>query len=124
MQLTKNIKPIRIGDSHLIKVTVRDASTNLPVDITGDKFFFTVKDSKNFLDADAVLQVELTAPSGASSTGGVMLFNIPKESTNLVDPGSYFYDITWLSSNSDPGNRHPVQQGGVSFILPVTRSQS
>jgi hypothetical protein len=124
MQLIKNLDPIRIGDSHMIQVSVRDASNNQPVNIAGDKFFFTVKDSKNLADADAVLQVEATALAGSSSAGGVMLLNVPKADTLAVPAGSYFYDITWLSSASDPGNRHPIQQGGVSFILPVTLAQA
>ena len=124
MQLTKNLHPIRIGDSRLIKVVIRDASNNQPINIAGDKFFFTVKDSNDLADVDAALQVEVPAISGADSTGGTMLLNVPKAATLAVPAGYYFYDITWLSSSSDPGNRHLIQQGGVSFVMPVTRAQA
>jgi hypothetical protein len=53
-----------------------------------------------------------------------MFINLPKEDTLQVAPGSYSYDITWLSVVSDPGNRHSVQQGSVSFVRPVTLAQS
>jgi hypothetical protein len=119
-----SLDPIRVGDSKTITVSIRDAITNAVVDITGDKFYFTAKDFNGQDDSEAAVQVSSVAPSGANSEAGVAVITIPASATVNITPGSYFYDLTWLSTVSEPDGRHPVQQGTVSFILPITQATS
>ena len=117
------LKPVRTGDTKIIKLTIRDAITNDVVDVSGDSFYFTLKDDKDVPDASAALQVNYTAPANATSAGGVVLLRLSPANTVNLTPGSYHYDITWASAVSSPGDRRLIQQGTVSVVSSVTRAQ-
>lgn len=118
------LKPFRSGNSRNLRITIRDKVTKAPIDITGDKFYFTVKDSVGLSDADAALQASVVAPVGTDATGGIVVIPVPAASTALVEPGSYLYDIVWLKLVSEPGGRDTIQEGDVSFAKAVTDAQS
>lgn len=118
------LKPFRSGNSRNLRITIRDKTTKLPIDVTGDKFYFTVKDSLGMDDAAAALQVSAVAPVGTDATGGIAVIPVPSASTAPVEPGSYLYDIVWLKLTSAPGERDTIQEGDVSFSKAVTDAQS
>jgi len=118
------LKPIRSGNSRNLKITIRDSSTKLPIDISGDKFYFTVKDSADLEDADAALQTSVVAPANATSVAGIVIIPVAAADTATVEPGSYVYDIVWLKLTSAPGERDTIQEGDVSFSKAVTNAQS
>jgi hypothetical protein len=120
---TTKLKPFKIGNSRNIRVTVKDSVTGNPIDITGDKFYFTVKDTADHTDTDAVVQESVVA-AGANATSGIAIINVPAASTTSVTPGTYEFDIVWLKLTSAPGDRETILQGDVDFAYPVTRAQS
>lgn len=124
MSISKiNLGPIGIGNSRNITVTVTDRYTKLPIDVSGDKFYFTVKDSAFQDDLEAVLQSSVI-PSGAVAVQGKAIIPLTAAQTAAVEAGSYVYDIVWLRTASSPGDRLPVKSGIVSFEPTVTHATS
>ena len=117
------LKPFKIGNSRNIRVTVKDSATGNAIDITGDKFYFTVKDTADHDDTSALVQESVVA-SGANATNGIAIINVPAASTSSVSPGTYEFDIVWLKLTTAPGDRETVVQGDVGFEYPVTRAQA
>lgn len=115
---------MQVGTSRNLKVTIRDSVTKAPIDISGDKFYFTVKNSPNLDDTDAVVQVSTVTPNDATSQAGIAIIPVTASDTASVDPGSYVYDIMWLKLTSSPGEREPVLAGDISFEQAVTHAQS
>ena len=120
----KTLKPFKVGNSRRVKIIIRDAVTKAAVDITGDKFYFTVKDSVNLEDSDAEVQSSVVAPADDNSTNGIAIIPVSVADTSAVTPGSYYYDIAWLKLASEPGDKVTVQDGNVSFQEAITRAQA
>jgi len=118
------LKPIKIGNSRNIKATLRDKVTKAAIDISGDKFYFTVKDSADQEDSDAVVQVSTVAPADATSQAGIVIIPVSAADTASVIPGTYDYDLVWLKLASAPGERDTLQHGTVYFEQAVTRAQT
>jgi hypothetical protein len=116
------LKPLKIGNSRNIKVTIRDKVTKAVIDVSGDKFYFTVKDSVDVVDSDADLQVSAVAPADTNSQNGIAIIPVLSGDTSSVVPGTYNYDIVWLKLTSAPGERDTLQQGTVDFSQAVTRA--
>lgn len=112
-----NITPVRSGDDKVYRVTVK--ANKVPVDITGDKFYFTVKDDKFYEDAEADLQVSVIA-AGTNAAAGIVFLHLPKASTLNVSPGTYYYDIVWIRLTSSSGEKVLVREGIISFDPAVT----
>ena len=85
-----HLPDLRQGDDYSIEIKY-PAGT----DITGFRFYFTLKNSFDELDADAVLQYSTTAGSGTLDTPllGSCVMTVPAASTASVAPGGYFYDL-------------------------------
>jgi hypothetical protein len=120
----KTLKPMQVGTSRNLKVTIKDKVTKLPIDVSGDKFYFTVKNTPDLDDADAVVQVSVVTPNDATSQAGIAIIPVTASDTTSVDPGSYVYDIMWLKLTSSPGDREPVVAGDISFEQAVTHAQT
>lgn len=118
------LKPFIIGNSKNIKVTVTDKVTKTPIDVTGDKFYFTVKENVGQEDVDAVVQESVTVPAGADATNGIAIIPVPASATSSVEPDTYLADVVWLKLSSAPGERETVFQSEVNFVQAVTRAQS
>lgn len=113
-----------IGNSRRIKVTILDDTTGTPIDISGDKLYFTLKDDAADDDTLAVLQAPYTIPGDANAALGIAYLPITAAETAAVPAGQYLYDVVWLRLTSSPGDRHTVDEGKVGFYYPVTHSQS
>jgi len=84
------------GDTRTITATFVD-SDGTPLDLTGGKVFFTVNASDTATDdTSAVVQVDVT--SFDAPTTGVQAVTIPAASTTSVTPGTYWYDLQFVSS--------------------------
>lgn len=119
-----SLEDFTVGQTRNIEVIVKDKRTNLPVDISGDKFYFTVKDTPDQPDAAAVIQTSVIAPADANSTNGIAIIPVSSADTAAVEPGNYYYDISWVRTVSAPGDVLPVEQGTIGFYYPVTRAAS
>lgn len=118
------LKPLRSGNSRNMRITVRDKATKAAIDITGDKFYFTVKEHIGQPDTEAVVQSSVVAPAGADATNGIVILPVTAADTMNVESNTYNYDIVWLKLVSAPGERDTVQEGEVSFSKAVTDAQS
>ncbi|PNV83835.1 MAG: hypothetical protein C0610_16790 [Desulfobacteraceae bacterium] len=117
------MKPFRVGNSKNIKVTVTDKVTKSAVDITGDKFYFTIKDAASEDDSQAAVQVSVVA-SGTEAQNGIVVIKVAASDTLAVEVGQYEYDIVWLKLTSAPGERETIEQGAVDFQRAVTHAQT
>jgi len=118
-----NLGSFKIGLSRDIAVTVKDRDTKAAIDVTGDKFYFTVKNYSHEDDADAVLQTSVVA-SGSDALAGKAIIAVSADDTGLVQANSYWYDIIWIRTVSYPGKRVPVKNGMVSFERSITHATS
>ena len=78
------------GDSDYISISVINADTNQPVNITDSTIYFTVKKSSADLDESAVIQKVIT--EHVNATGGLSKIELSSDDTDL-DIGRYIYDI-------------------------------
>lgn len=127
MAIAKKLKPFKVGNSRIIKVTIKDKDTKSAIDISGDKFYFTVKNSADLEDSSSAVQVSIVAPADSNSAGGIVFIPITTADTKDVTPGDYDYDIVWLKLTTDPGppvGRDTIEQGTVNFAMSVTRAQA
>lgn len=98
------------GDSRTITATFIDSDGD-PIDLTGGEIFFTANsDSAPTSDSSAAISKDIT--SFDAPTTGVQAINLTASDTN-VTPGTYFYDIQFVSSAgtviSQPKNKLIVQ---------------
>jgi len=106
--MAKYLPDMRVGDDYSIQLTVNNTDTT-PVDVTGYKFWLTLKADYTLDDTLAALQFSTTAGDNANDdllNGKVFLY-VPGSLTKTVLPGQYYYDIQQKSST-----------GGLSTVLP------
>ena len=90
------------GDDANITFTMTSATTGLPVDITLDTIFFTVKTTPNAtaagtLDTTAIIQ-KINGPGDHSDpTEGKTMFTITHGDT-AITPAVYYYDVQWVTA--------------------------
>lgn len=89
------------------------------LDITGYKFYFTLKDSKADPDNEALISLEWTTHS--APTQGKTEFVIPSSSTVNLKPGQYYWDIQFKTPS---GSVRTVVDGIAELIEQVTRRSS
>jgi hypothetical protein len=92
--MAKYIPDLRAGDDYNIKLVVNDIA-GLPVDITGYKFWLTLKASYEDLDIAAVLQFSTTVGDNVNdiALSGICYITVPASVTKTIPAGKYFYDI-------------------------------
>lgn len=117
---TTTFPNITRGDTVPVKLTITDAA-NAPIDITGNTFFFTIKKNYDDLDANALLQVSATAPSGSLSTGGVITLTLQVPTT--MELGTFYYDVQRVISGS-PDTITTLAKGSVTIEYDVTTRTS
>jgi hypothetical protein len=96
--MAKYIEDFRQGDTVKLKI-VYDTTT----DVTGFKYWFTVKTSFDDPDTAAVMQVETTAGDHVDDdlVNGVIYIVAPASSTAAIPTGKYYYDIQELSLSGE-----------------------
>jgi hypothetical protein len=114
----QKIDPIVIGDDFTIQRTY----TDIPVGGTIIKAWLTVKASDRQIDADALMQLDITTSltangqiTDADTTDGKigMVFKLPRAKTALAQSNhEYGYDVQVKASD---GLIHTMELGTVSF---------
>jgi hypothetical protein len=82
------------GDSYPKGYVITDIDTQLPIDITGYSFKFTVDSRKNPTDETTKIFQVVGAPDIDPTTGKVTF--TPSPSHTDIAPGSYYYDIQMI----------------------------
>lgn len=123
----EKINPIVIGDDF----TVQRTYTNVPTGVTIAKAWMTIKSSDSQLDANALMQLSITATlnadgqiTDADTTDGIiaMVFKLPRAKTALAKPNlNYGYDVQVLASD---GLIHTMELGAISFVRGRTDATS
>lgn len=82
------------GDDTAFKVTIKDATTELPLDVSGWKFSATMKrgptDDPN--DESAPVKVDVTL-EGDEAVDGVWTLLLPSSQTRNLGAGLYYFDL-------------------------------
>jgi hypothetical protein len=114
----EKIEPVVMGDDFTIQRTY----TNVPTGVTITKAWLTVKASDRQIDADALMQLDITTSltangqiTDADTTDGIiaMVFKLPRAKTALAQPGlQYGYDVQVKASD---GLIHTMELGSISF---------
>ena len=84
------------GDTRTITATFTDSDGDV-IDLTGGTVFFTVNASEEPTDdTSAVVQKDVT--SFSAPTTGVATITLDASDTDSVDPGTYWYDVQFVST--------------------------
>lgn len=105
----QELKIIRRDDATL-NVTFKNKTTNVPIDITGSKVYFTVK--RRYLDTDAHALVVKETTSHSDPTNGKTSIVLNQVDTDQAE-GSYYYDF----QIKDAANRITSTLRGVFTIV-------
>lgn len=100
-----------------IDVTITDGNGD-PIDLTGGKLYFTMKNSFNEDDSEAAIQKSVT--SHTDPTNGQSRITLSKDDTD-VPPKKYLYDITFIAST---GEKYTDSDGNCEVRDIVTRATS
>lgn len=92
---TNHLLSIRQGDDYKIDFRLKNSA-----DITGMRFFLTLKKSFDDSDSDAVLQHLHIAGEGIDddAENGYCRIIVPAEKTTEIPAGKYFYDFQMTSA--------------------------
>jgi len=104
------------GDDNYIRVEVLDVAT--PIDISGDKVTFTIKQNRTDVDASAVYQRTDVLSKTADSVVGIHRIQIP----NTLPVGKYFYDIQWVRTVSGNGGVVTLEISEITVSQDITIS--
>jgi hypothetical protein len=112
-----DIKDFYRGDTQRYRLTLTDAETGDPIDITGGSMWFTMKAKITDNDADAVVQKHVT--SHIDPANGVTEVVVEASDTVDTKPGTYYYDFQYVDSI---GNVKTILAGKVKLLSDVTRT--
>jgi hypothetical protein len=102
------------GDDLGINLEFKDTD-DVPIDITGWTIFLTLKRSRDQVDADAIVEMNVT--NIPSPELGVVLITVPNTVT-INFSGSYWYDIQIKKTD---GTIQTITNGNIFFERDVTR---
>lgn len=112
------------GDTKTFAITVVDIN-DLPIDITGWEFWFTMKAEEYYSDVEAVIQkhviIPLLDPEGLL---GNAIVTLASTETEIIPIGTYLYDFQKVEQQAvgDPPIVTTIMSGTVSVIHDITRS--
>ena len=92
--MAKYLPDMRAGDDYNVKLVIKDVA-GVAKDITGYKFWLTLKASISDADAAAALQFSTTAGDNVNDdiANGICYMAVPAIMTKGIIPGEYRYDI-------------------------------
>lgn len=102
------------GDTWTMKITLTDEGT--PIDVTGNKFWVTLKLDPEATDEEADATTEVTA-SGADAQNGIVHLVLDAAATVDLTLGRYYYDIQRQVDNAV----QTLLYGRVKVVRDITR---
>jgi len=113
-----------LRDDRTLSLSINN-SDNTPVDLTGAKLYFTVKQKMTDPDSSSIFQKKNTAAGGSDAEikvidapgGSAEIYIIPSD-TETTDPGNYMWDVQAVLAN---GKTYTVLRGRVTFKEDVTK---
>ena len=112
------------GDTRTIKFAVTDSNGDA-VDITGYKFYCSLKSEETDLDAAAAMSVSTTVGDDArdDAAGGICYLTLSSSDTDDITPGVYYYDIQ-RATNDTPPKVATLESGRVRVLADITRANT
>lgn len=111
------ISNISIYKGQSLTITIKRKDKNKkPIDITGYKYYLTVKTSPDVADGSATIQKAVT--SFTAPKEGICIITLIGTDT-AINPAVYQYDITELDDAS-PANKLPLVSGTFTVVKPIT----
>lgn len=111
------ISNISIYKGQSLTITIKRKDKNKkPIDITGYKYYLTVKLNDSVVDGSATLQKTVTSFSAPKE--GICIIALIGTDT-AITPGVYQYDITELDA-ATPKNKLPLVSGTFTVVKPIT----
>jgi len=119
MAVNRDLELIR-GDSKTFKVTINKGS--VPVDLSNDLLFFTIKDLSDTStdDSSAQLAKKVTVPSGADASNGIAYLTLTKDDM-AIPAGQYKYDLQWVDPGTTPETVTTLIYGKMKIVDDVTK---
>lgn len=105
------------GDTQRYKLTLKDATTGSPIDITGATIWFTMKPAISDDDTNAIIQKQVTTHTDA--VNGITEVVLTNADTQNLSLGTYYYDFQYVAANGDVKT---ILTGKVKVLGDVTRS--
>jgi hypothetical protein len=106
------------GDTQRYKLTLKDASTGNPIDITGATIWFTMKPEITYDDTNAVIQKQVI--NHIDAPNGVTEVVLESAYTRNLELGTYYYDFQYVSKYGDVKT---ILMGKVKVLGDVTISE-
>jgi len=115
-----------LRDDRTLSLTVNNQD-NTPVDLTGSKVYFTLKERTSDSDAAALIKKRNTAAGGGdteikiidASGGKAEIYIVPAD-TDGMNPGNYVWDVQITLANN---KTYTVLRGTATFKEDVTKEQ-
>ena len=80
------------GDDYALNLTITD-DADTPIDVTGWRFWATLKLSSEMPDEEAPVKVDLSAQDGTGATQGLVNILLPHDQTANLMPTRYMFDV-------------------------------
>lgn len=110
-----NLTPLFRGDSREFSLTFSD-DDGKPINITGWKVYFTLKESEGDADSEAKLKKDVTEHE--SPEEGKAKIHLEPSDTNDLEPGEYYYDF---QIKKPGGDILTVASGELRILTDITR---
>lgn len=128
MSVEGNKISMYLRDDRTLALTVNDED-RAPVDLTGCKLWFTVKQRTSDTDANALIMKKNTAAGGGDTQikvltppedGKAEVYLVPTD-TDLINPGVYVYDVQVTLAN---GKTYTITRDQIVFKEDVTKAKT
>lgn len=110
----KDLSPLVRGDDWKIRVVITE--NNVPLNITGYEYWFTMKKSIDSPDPGEV-QVVVT-PSEENASSGILDITVSHYNTSNIPTGNYYYDLQQIAPSTEIKT---ILLGKVKVVKDVTR---
>jgi len=105
------------GDSYPVKLTIKDKTTSVEIDLTGYTFLLTVDSDKNPSDTSTkVFEVAGILEDQGTNTGEVTF--TPTTSNTDLSPLTYYYDIQMTDAS---GNIRTIAKNKWKITQDITK---
>ncbi len=119
MTCPTTLPPFFAGNTVSYDMTFTD-SDGVPINISNDLMFMTLKHDPDDADVDAALQKQITFPNDANSIAGLGTFTLDSTDTSDLQDGCYFFDFQRVVDGTAPLEVYTHGSGSVEVKKRIT----
>lgn len=116
--MTVAINDFYRGDTKKYTISIVDKD-DTPVCVNGGKLTFTIKQSQNDSDVDALLQISEIGVDDCNNPQGIIQIVVPASETNNLPTQKLYYDFQYISPSGDVST---LIAGKVKVLVDITRT--